>query len=83
MRIELDALFLKVLVVFQRTPAAAPAETVTKEEAVAEIVGGDLVGEYFTAVNVRATGGWLYEQGAVRITTDTGIVEGVDVDGQP
>ena len=72
-----------MLIVFQRTPVAAPTEPVTEEETVAEVLGSNLVGEHPAAVNIRATGGRLHEQGAVLPATDTGVVEGIDVDGQP
>lgn len=72
-----------MLIVFQRTPVAAPTEPVTEEETVAEVLGSNLVGEHPASVNVRATGGRLHEQGAVRLAAHTGVVEGVDVDGQP
>ena len=73
----------KVLEVLARSPVAAPLEAGLGEEAEAEIIVVDLVREVPRAVAVVCGGGGLDEARAVVAILVIGIVEGVDVDGQP
>jgi len=72
-----------MLEVLARSPVAAPLETSLGEEAEAEIIVVDLVREVPRAVAVVCGGGGLDEARAVVAILVIGIVEGVDVDGQP
>lgn len=73
---------LEVLVVLAVVPVASPVEACLGEEAVAEVVVVDLVGEVPGAVAVGGSRGGLYEEGAVFEVLVVGVVEGVDVDGE-
>ena len=71
-----------MLVVFHRTPGAAPGETVLDEELVTEIVGGDLITEFLLAIDIRFACGWLDDAMTVFLTiTYVGVIKGIDVDG--
>ena len=72
-----------MLKVLARSPVAAPLEAGLGEEAEAEVVVVYLVGEVPRAVAVFLSRGGLDEARAVVAILVIGIVEGVDVDGQP
>ena len=71
-----------MLVVLARGPVAAPVEASGGEEAEAEVIVVNLVGEVPRAVAVRLAGDGLDERRAIIEGLDVGVVEGVDVDGQ-
>ena len=72
--------FLKMLVVLEGSPGASPLEAVLDEEAVAEVLFGNLILERLAAIDVRTRGRRLDEQGAVLPSFYAGVVEGIDVD---
>ena len=72
----------EMLVVFHRTPGAAPGEAVLNEELVTEVVDGDLITEILFAIYIRYTCGWLDNAMTVFLTiTNVRVVKGIDVDG--
>ena len=70
-----------MLVVFKRLPVAAPSKTVLCEEAVDQVLVGDLVFETTLAIGVGTSCFRLDDECAVFAPLHVGIVEGVDVDG--
>lgn len=71
-----------MLVVLAGAPGTAPGEVVAGEEAVAEVVAGDLVGEGAGAVGVGTAGRGVDDEGAVAATEAMGVVEGIDIDSE-
>ena len=79
-RYECAVLFLEVLVVLDRVPAAAPSEAVCGQNAVGRVGWRNLVTEGSLAVGVASGGGGLYGDESL-VTPDTGVEERVDVNG--
>ena len=72
----------EMLVVFHRTPGAAPGEAVLDEELVTEVVDGDLITEILLTIGIRHASGRLYDAVTVFLTiTDVGVIKGIDIDG--
>ena len=71
-----------MLVVFHRTPGAAPGEAVLNEELVTEVVDGDLITEILLTIGIRHASGRLYDAVTVFLTiTYVGVIKGIDIDG--
>ena len=78
----LYALLFEVLIVLESAPGTTPTETVLKEKAIAEVVGGNLVFKRLRTVNIGLTRCWFNLQRAVFLPAHAGIVERIDVDGK-
>ena len=76
-------IFFEVLIVLHASPVAAPAEAVAGEELVSEVVVRDLIFKCSRAIGVGFARVGLYDYGAVLASAHAGILQGVEVDGQP
>ena len=71
-----------MLVVLEGSPGTSPLEAVLDEEAVAEVLFGNLILERLAAIDIRTCGRRLDERGAILPSFYAGVVEGIDVDSQ-
>lgn len=71
-----------MLVILHGLPVTAPLETMLDEEAIAEVALRNLIGEVLAAVDIGLTRSRLDEQRTVLLTTHTGVIKRIDIDGE-
>ena len=72
-----------MLVVFAGSPGAAPLKTGFGEKTQAEVLLINLVREVPRSIAIFSGCGWLNETSAICTVFVVGVVEGIDVYGQP
>ena len=72
-----------MLVVFHVVPVAAPGKAVLFKKAVTQVIFIDFIGECFAAIRIFFSGGGGHIDTVVPVLSDIGIVQRIDVNGQP